>query len=96
MGDDWVQVRLSEFGERYTAGAAVHVHEGQHEFSFHPGEPQRVTRAFDWERILKNVTIAGNPLFEIAPAPAKEPPLKQMLEKPQRATVYLKDKGEQA
>lgn len=75
MGDnkDWVDVQLSPFGEQYlkqTGGGPLRVHEGSFEFAFEPGKPQRVTRAFDWQRVLKQQHIGGNPLFVIAPAPA--------------------------
>jgi hypothetical protein len=66
-GNDWVEVRLSEFGREYAGDGPVRVHEGPHEFVFKPGETQRVTRAFDWERILKPLAIGGRALFEIVP-----------------------------
>lgn len=66
-GNDWVDVRLTEFGAEYSKGAPLHVHEGAHQFSFRAGEMQRVTRAFDWNRVLKNVVVAGRPLLEIVP-----------------------------
>ena len=71
-GEDFVNVRLTEFG----AGLGqVTVHEGPREFVFKPGDVQRVTRAFEWERILSRQEQEGKPLFEIAPdepKPAKK------------------------
>lgn len=76
---DWIEVKLTLFGERYvasTGGGPLRVHEGRHEFAFNPGEPQRVTRAFDWEKILSRQVVAGIPLFEIVQSeePQPDPP----------------------
>jgi len=71
-GSDFVQVRLTELGTKLAEGNCVRVHSGPHDFVFKPGEIQRVTRAFDWERVLQNQLIDGQPLFELAPeTPAK-------------------------
>ena len=73
MGD-WVNVRLSEFGERYlkeTGGGSLAVHEGSG-FVFKPGESVRVTRAFDWARVLQTQHINGHALFEVVPDQAAE------------------------
>jgi hypothetical protein len=66
--DDFVNVRLTEFGTTFAGGTRVQIHEGQHTFYFLPGQVQRVTRAFDWNRVLKNQHFNGHALFEIAPA----------------------------
>jgi hypothetical protein len=77
-GEDFVNVRLTDFG----AGLGqVTVHEGPREFVFKPGSVQRVTRAFEWERILSRQEQDGKKLFEIAP---DEP-------KPVKKTVSAKD-----
>ncbi|HEX7285692.1 MAG TPA: hypothetical protein VF532_05885 [Candidatus Angelobacter sp.] len=69
-GEDFVNVRLTEFG----AGLGqVVVHEGPREFAFKPGSVQRVTRVFEWERILSRQEQDGKKLFEIAPSPSKGP-----------------------
>lgn len=68
MGEDWINVRLTQFGERYlkeTGGGALTVHEGTG-FAFESGRTVRVTRAFDWERVLKQQHLNGHALFEIA------------------------------
>ena len=65
--EDFVNVRLTEFGKERAAGARIQVHAGNHSFYFEPGEVQLVTRAFDWNRVLKNEHFNGNPLFEIVP-----------------------------
>jgi hypothetical protein len=63
MNDDFVNVRLTEFG----AGLGqVTVHEGPREFVFKRGDVQRVTRAFEWERVLSRQEQDGKKLFEIA------------------------------
>lgn len=82
MGEDFVNVRLTEFGASL-APVVVHAggtpapdgHGARHrEFIFKPGDVLRVTRSFEWERILAHERIDGKPLFEIAPEakPAKK------------------------
>jgi hypothetical protein len=66
-GNDWVEVRLSKFGEQYAGTGELHVHEGHHQFTFRASEAQRVTRAFDWSNVLQRQVVAGQPLFEIVP-----------------------------
>ncbi|HEY6349606.1 MAG TPA: hypothetical protein VI636_09375 [Candidatus Angelobacter sp.] len=69
MAEDWVDVMLTPFGERYVkenGGGPMQVHEGSG-FSFTPGQVVRVTRAFDWERVLKNQHVNGVALIQIAP-----------------------------
>lgn len=68
MSEDWVNVRLTAFGERYlkeNGGGPANVHEGTG-FSVESGKAVRVTRAFDWERVLKQQHVNGHALFEIA------------------------------
>ncbi len=65
--NDFVNVQLSEFGVKFADGSTLQVHEGQHSFYFKAGEIQRVTRAFDWGRVLKNQHINGHALFEVVP-----------------------------
>jgi hypothetical protein len=69
-GEDFVHVRLSAAGEKLADGAPVHIGGGNYHFTFHPGESQRVTRAFDWVRVLSNEQIDGEPMFELAEPPA--------------------------
>ena len=71
-GKDWVDVRLTKFGAQQAHGAPLRVQEGNggQGFVFMPGESQRVTRAFDWEKVLKPWHINGHPLFEIVPEEA--------------------------
>lgn len=67
MGD-WVNVKLTEFGERYLAengGGPLRVHD-RSEFVFESGKPQRVTKAGDWDLVLKQQHVNGHALFEIA------------------------------
>lgn len=66
-GEDFVNVRLTAFGKERAAGGRLQVHAGNHSFYFEPDEVQLVTRAFDWERVLKHEHFNGHPLFEIAP-----------------------------
>lgn len=71
-GKDFVNVRLTEFGRQQAGTGPLQVHAGNHSFYFEPGEVKMVTRAFEWERVLKNEHINGHPLFEIAPEAAEE------------------------
>src|SRR5579864_1344416 len=66
-GKDFVNVRLTEFGAKQTGDGTLQVHAGNHSFYFKPGEVKMVTRAFEWERVLKNEHFNGHALFEIAP-----------------------------
>jgi hypothetical protein len=65
--EDFVNVQLTEFGKERAAGGRVQIHAGNHSFVFEPGEVKMVTRAFDWNRVLKNEHFNGHPLFEIVP-----------------------------
>jgi hypothetical protein len=66
-GSDWVQVRLTSFGEERAQGGELRIQEGNggKGFVFRAGEAQRVTRAFDWEKVLKSWTFNGHALFEL-------------------------------
>src|SRR5438105_13750100 len=66
-GDDFVNVQFTELGKSLAGDAPLRIHEGPREFVFTAGKSERVTKAFDWERVLKNVTVAGTPLLEIVP-----------------------------
>ncbi len=71
-GDDFVEVRLTEFGQALAAGNPVRVNEGVREFVFTPGQAQRVTVAYDWQRVLSQLLINGRHLFEVVPAAEPE------------------------
>jgi hypothetical protein len=66
-GKDFVNVKLTEFGAQQAGGGRVQVHAGNHSFYFEPGEVKMVTRAFEWERVLKTEHVSGHALFEIVP-----------------------------
>jgi len=66
-GEDFVNVRLTEFGKKRADGGVVQVHAGNHSFYFEPDEVKLVTRAFDWNCVLKAEHFNGHPLFEIVP-----------------------------
>jgi hypothetical protein len=72
--EDFVNVRLTELGKERAAGARIQVHAGNHSFVFEPGEVKMVTRAFEWERVLKNEHFNGHALFEIVPDASEETP----------------------
>ena len=65
--EDFINVRLTQFGQERAAGGRVQVHAGNHSFYFQPGEVKMVTRKFDWERVLKTEHVNGHALFEIVP-----------------------------
>ncbi len=71
---DFVEVQLSEFGKSLAVGAPVRVQEGVREYVFMPGQAQRVTVAFDWNRVLSRQLINGHRLFEIVPDEPMEQP----------------------
>lgn len=64
-GKDFVNVRLTPFGRERAGGSQIQVHAGNHSFYFQPGEVKMVTRAFEWERVLKNEHFNGHALFEV-------------------------------
>jgi hypothetical protein len=64
LRQDFVKVRLTDYAA--ALGPEVTVGGGRQNFTFKPGEVQEVTRAFDWERVLKSVMIDGHEVFEIA------------------------------
>jgi hypothetical protein len=66
-GKDFVNVRLTEFGRQQAGSGRLQVHAGNHSFFFAPDEVKMVTRAFEWERVLRNEHVNGHPLFEIVP-----------------------------
>lgn len=67
MRSDFVKVRLSKAGEKFAGDAGyVRVIHGAHDFEFKVGEVKDdVTRAFDWEKVLKNEHVDGEPMFEL-------------------------------
>lgn len=70
-GEDWVDVQLTAFGERYlkeNGGGPLRVHDGNREFDFASGETKRVTRAYDWHQVLRLQHVNGMALFQVAPA----------------------------
>lgn len=64
-GSDFVQVQLTRFGVQHARGGAVRVIEGHLHEVFEPGKPRRVSRRYDWEMVLRNWRIGGQPLFEL-------------------------------
>jgi hypothetical protein len=66
-GKDFVNVRLTEFGRQQAGSGRVQVHAGNHSFDFAPDDVKMVTRAFEWERVLKTEHVNGHALFEIVP-----------------------------
>ena len=74
-GEDFVHVRLTAAGEQMAgAGGYVRIAAGSCDFTFRPGQTQRVTRAFDWNKILRDERFNGQPVFEIVATPENEEP----------------------
>jgi len=65
-GEDFVEVKLTPHGEALAAGGPLAIAGGRYSFAFRAGETQRVTRAYDWEVVLKNIARDGEPLFQLA------------------------------
>jgi hypothetical protein len=73
MRSDFVKVKLSAHGEQLAAGEEVLVVQGAREYRFKPGEVRDdITRAFDWEKVLKHEFIDGEALFEVVDDAAGE------------------------
>jgi hypothetical protein len=74
-GEDYVHVKLSAAGERLAGeGGTIQLATGRSYFKFKVGEPQRVTRAYEWEVVLRNERYEGEPIFIVAeegPQPAQ-------------------------
>jgi hypothetical protein len=63
-GEDFVEIKLTLHGEKIAGGTKLEVCDGGRHFVFTPGGTVKVTRSFEWERILKDHKIDGEPLFE--------------------------------
>jgi hypothetical protein len=64
-GEDFVTVQLTETGRELCGEGELHVIKGQHHFTFKRDDVQRLTKAFDWQRVLAVEFRDGKPLFEI-------------------------------
>lgn len=74
-GEDFVHTRLTVAGEQLAGkGGYVHIVAGRCEFTFKVGSTQRVTRNYEWNKILKTETYKGQPVFEIVPNAENEAP----------------------
>ena len=63
---DFVKVKLTALGERLAGEGELLVIEGRHEFTFKAGQVRDdITRAFDWDKVLKTQNRDGEPLFEL-------------------------------
>lgn len=66
-GEDFVHVKLSAAGEKLAGeGKQVRLLHGRAHFLFTVGQSQRVTRAYEWNVLLRNEVFEGEPIFEIA------------------------------
>jgi hypothetical protein len=69
-GEDFVEVQLTEHGKEVCGAGELHVIAGPHQFTFKRDERQRVTKAFDWTKVLSHQQRDGQLLFEIVTEPA--------------------------
>lgn len=65
-GEDFVHVKMSAAGEKLAHNGPLRVAGSRYDFTFKAGESQRVTRNFDWDRVLKHHVVDGEALFELA------------------------------
>jgi len=73
-GEDFVHVKLSAAGKKMAGEAgALRLVVGRGHFFFQGDEVLRVTRAYEWEVLLKNETFQGEPMFELAEQSVTEP-----------------------
>lgn len=79
MKNDFVEVKLSAAGER-AAGGKITLVGPRYHFTFEPGVAQRVSKAYDWEVVLRNELVDGEPMFELVVSPA--PPSKDRDDRP--------------
>jgi len=75
-GEDFVQVRLTEAGRELCGEGTYRVIRGHHDFEFRRDEIQRVTKAFDWHKVLATEIRDGKPMFEIVEPTAEQPSAK--------------------
>lgn len=76
VASDFVLVRLSAHGQKIAAGVPLRVHGGRQEFEFSGDTPQKVTKAFDFDRVLAPIVMEYEdvyaPVFEIAEAKGED------------------------
>lgn len=77
-GEDFVHIRLTKVGAKL---GAVGVHTSRLSYHFEPGKTYRVLRAFDWEQVLSQRQVEGEPMFELAPAKKEMTPAADVAEK---------------
>ena len=83
-GEDYVHIRLSPAGEKLAGkGGQVQIVAGRCSFIFKVGVSQRVTSAYEWNKVLKNRCYQGQPIFEVTAAPTANEPAAPTL--PQKA-----------
>ena len=74
-GEDFVHVRLSPAGEKMAGnGGQVRITKAHCSFLFKAGQSQRITRAYDWNCVLKDHQFEGQPIFEETAAPTDNEP----------------------
>src|SRR5690242_19564453 len=72
-GEDFVHVRLTAAGEQLAGkGSYVRICAGRCDFTFKVGETQRVTRAYESNKILRHEQHKGQPFFQIVPETESE------------------------
>jgi hypothetical protein len=65
-GKDFIDVQLTAAGVKYAgAGGVVGVYNGRREFKFTAGQPAKVLKAYEWDKVLATMKAFGEPMFEI-------------------------------
>jgi hypothetical protein len=71
-GEDFVHVKQSAAGEKLAGdGKQVRISHARVHMTFKVGETQRVTKAYEWNHILRHKTDGGEAIFETVDAPVK-------------------------
>lgn len=74
-GEDFVHIRLSPAGEKMAGkGGQIQIVAGRGSFIFKIGVSQRVTSGYEWNKLLKNRSYQGQPIFEVTAAPTANEP----------------------
>jgi hypothetical protein len=70
-GEDFVHIQLSAAGVKMAGtGGQVRITAGRGSFVFVVGQSQRVTKAYEWNVLLKNERFQGQPILELTAAAA--------------------------
>ncbi len=72
---DFVDVQLAEAGKQAAGKGALRVANAHFHYEITAGKTVRVTRAYEWNKVLSQLAVNGSPMLEIAPDPAPAAPV---------------------